>query len=164
MVAAREQDQVGPSTDESTDDLALVAELQKPGLKDSTILTLDSVLTLMRLFKAEAALALGTIPALIALNLARAPVYLLTWLSFCMLAACAVYAWFDNNVVLGAATFFLLQLAVALLLEWKIRRLHHNLDFDESRKGFEVMKASLKERLTREHATRNRNAQPAPAE
>jgi len=136
----------------SGDDLALVAELQKPGLKDSTILTLDSVLTLMRLFKAEAACALGSLPMLIGLNVARGPVYLLTWLSFCVFAACAVYAWFDGNVVLGAATFFVLQLVVAVVLEVKIRHLHRRLDFEESRRGFTVLQQSLKERFKREHA------------
>ena len=131
------------------EDLALVAQLQKPGIKDSTILTLDSVLTLMRLFKAEAAEALGALPMLVGLNIARAPVYLLTWLGFCMLAACVLYALFDNSVVAGAATFFVLQLAVAVALELKIRRLHRKLDFNESRQGFTVLQESLKARLKR---------------
>lgn len=145
---ARDQDEIQLSAA----DLDLVAELAKPGLKDSTILTLDSVLTLMRLFKAEAALAVASLPALLALGFARAPVYLLTWLSFCIFVACAVYAWFDN-VVAGAGAFFALQLGLAVLLEWKIRRLHERIDFPESRKGLAVLQASLKERLSREHAS-----------
>lgn len=145
MVVNRQADQI----ELTGDDLDMVAELQKPGIKDSTILTLDSVLTLMRLFKAEAAKALGTVPALIALNFARAPVYLLTWLSFCGFAAVAAAVFFDSALA-GAGVFFLLHVGVALALEWKIRRLHEALEFNESRQGFEVFKASLRERLGRE--------------
>lgn len=137
----------------STDDLDLVARLARPGVKDSTILTLDSVLTLMRLVKAEAGQALGTLPALVGLNLARAPAYLLTWLAFGIFAACGVYALTGNNVVYGAATFFVLQLGATLLLELRIRRLHDRLEFPESRKGLAVLQSGLKERLRREHAT-----------
>lgn len=143
----REQDEIGLSPD----DLALVAELQKPGIKDSTILTLDSVLTLMRIFKAETALALGSLPALLGLSLARAPVYLLTWLSFGIFVACAVAAVFDS-VVAGAGAFFALHLAVAGILEWKIRRMHELIDFPESRRGLADLQESLRERLKREHA------------
>lgn len=143
----REQDEVRLSDD----DLALVSDLQKPGVKDSTILTLDSLLTLLRIFKAEAALAVASLPALLGLSLARAPVYLLTWLSFAIFVACAVAAVFDS-VVAGAGAFFVLHLVVAGVLEWKIHRLHALIDFPESRKGLEVLQESLKERLKREHA------------
>jgi hypothetical protein len=138
--------------DLSADDLNLVAELTRPNVKDSTILTLDAVLTLMRLFKAEAGLALGTLPALLGLGLARGPAYLLTWLSFCVFAACAAYAYFDS-LLAGAGTFFALQLGATLALEWRIKRLHERIDFPESRKGLAVLQASLKERLRREHAS-----------
>jgi hypothetical protein len=139
--------------DLSTEDLDLVAELAKPGFKDSAILTLDSVLTLMRLVKAEAAQAAGAFPQLLGLGLARGPVYLLTWLGFCIFAACGVYAVSGNSVVWGSATFFMLQLVVALILELKIRRLHERIEFPESRKGLAVLQAGLKERLRRERAS-----------
>jgi hypothetical protein len=135
----------------SADDLDLVAELAKPNIKDSTILTLDAVLTLMRLFKAEAGLALGTLPALFGLGLARGPAYLITWLSFGLFAACAAYVYF-GSLLAGAGTFFVLQLGATAVLEWRIHRLHQQIDFPESRKGLAVLQASLKERLSREHA------------
>lgn len=134
----------------SNEDLDLVEELARPGFKDSTILTLDSVLTLMRLAKAEAGQALGTLPKLLGLNLARAPVYLLTWLSFCIFVACAVYALTNDNIVWGAGVFFALHLVAAVLLELKIRRLHDRIEFPESRKGLAVLQAGLMERLNRE--------------
>jgi hypothetical protein len=148
---------VAPSRQEelfelSSEDLNLVTELTRPGVKDSTILTLDSVLTLMRLFKAEAGRALGSLPAIVALNVARAPVYLLTWICFSIFAACVAYVVFDH-LLAGAGTLLLLQLGVAGLLEWKLRRLHTNLEFNESRKGLAVLQASVKERLRREHAS-----------
>lgn len=143
----REQDEIRLSDE----DLALVSDLQKPGIKDSTILTLDSLLTLLQIFKAEAAQALGSLPALLGLSLARAPVYLLTWLSFAIFVACAAAAVFDSAVA-GAGAFFLLHLAVAGMLEWKIRRMHALIDFPESRKGLAVFQESLTERLKREHA------------
>lgn len=145
--ATREQDEVRLSAD----DLALVTDLQKPGIKDSTILTLDSALTLMQIFKAEAAVAIGSLPALLGLGLARAPVYLLTWISFAIFVACATAAVFDS-VVAGAGAFFALHLLVVAALEWKIHRMHERIEFSESRKGFEVLKQSLRERLKREHA------------
>ena len=133
----------------STDDLDLVAELARPGFRDSTILTLDSVLTLMRLFKAEAGQALGTLPKLLRLSLTRAPVYLLTWISFCVFVACGVYVFMGNSVVWGAGTFFVLHLVATVLLELKIRRLHDNIEFSETRKGLAVLQAGLMERLNR---------------
>jgi hypothetical protein len=136
----------------SSEDLDLVAELARPGFKDSTILTLDSVLTLMRLFKAEAGQALGTLPALLGLNLARAPVYLLTWLSLCIFVACAVYALTQDNVVWGAAAFFALHLVAIVVLELKIRKLHGRMEFVESRKGLAELQAGLMERLSRGQA------------
>lgn len=136
----------------STEDLDLVAGLARPGFKDSAILTLDSTLTLMRLFKAEAGQAAAALPQLLALGLARGPAYLLTWLSFCIFAACGVYA-VSGNLVFGAATFFVLQLGLTLVLELKIRRLHERIDFPESRKGLAVLQAGLKERLRRERAS-----------
>lgn len=149
--AARERDELAQDVGLSPDDLALVSDLQKPGIKDSTILTLDSVLTLLRIFKAETALALGSLPALLGLNLARAPVYLLTWLSFAIFVAFVFAALFDSNVA-GAAAFFVLHLIVAAVLEWKIHRMHELIDFPESRKGLAALQESLKERLKREHA------------
>lgn len=137
----------------STEDLDLVADLARPGFRDSAILTLDSVLTLMRLFKAEAGQAAGAFPQLLALGLARGPLYLLCWLGFCIFAACGVYAVSGNSIVWGAATFFVLQLGLTLVLELKIRRLHDRIDFPESRKGLAVLQAGLKERLRREHAS-----------
>ena len=137
----------------SSEDLDLVADLTRPGFKDSAILTLDSLLTLMRLVKAEAGQAVATLPQLLALGLARGPAYLLTWLSFCIFAACGVYAVSGNNLVFGAATFFVLQLGLTLVLELKIRRLHERIDFPESRKGLAVLQAGLKERLRRERAS-----------
>ncbi len=137
----------------SADDLDLVAELKRPGFKDSAILTLDSVLTLMRLFKAETGQALGTLPLLLGLSFARAPAYLLTWLSFCLLAACVAYKVSGDQLLYGAGAFFLLQLGATLLLEWRIRRLHERIDFPASREGLAILQAGLKERLRREHAS-----------
>jgi hypothetical protein len=134
----------------SNEDLDLVAELARPGFKDSTILTLDSVLTLMRLAKAEAGQALVTLPKLLGLNLTRAPVYLLTWLSFCIFVACVVYALTNDNIVWGAGVFFALHLVAVVSLELKIRRLHDRIEFPESRKGLAVLQAGLMERLSRE--------------
>jgi hypothetical protein len=136
----------------SPDDLNMVSELSRPGIKDSTILTLDSVLTLMRLFKAEAGRALGSLPALVALNIARAPVYLMVWVCLSIFAACVAYVVFDH-LLAGAGVLLLMQLGLAGLLEWKLRRLHTNLEFNESRKGLAVLQASVKERLKREHAS-----------
>lgn len=137
----------------STEDLDLVTGLgrEPPGIKDTTILTLDSVLTLMRLFKAEAARALGSLPMLLALNVARLPVYLLTWISLAIFVACAAYVVFDH-LLAGAGALLLLHLALAGALEWRIRRMRENFDFIESRKGLAVLQVSLKERLKREHA------------
>ena len=139
--------------DLSVEDLNLVEELARPGFRDSAILTLDSVLTLMRLVKAEAGQAASALPQLLALGLARGPAYLLAWLGFCIFAACGVYAVTGNNIVWAAATFFALQLGLTLVLELKIRRLHEQIDFPESRKGLAVLQAGLKERLRRERAS-----------
>jgi hypothetical protein len=123
-----------------------------PGVKDSTILVMDSALTLLRLFKAEAAFALGAIPALLNLNLYRAPAYLLTWISFGVFAACGVHA-LTASLLFSAGTFFLLQLALTLVLERRMRRLHERMDFPESRQGFDVFQAALKERFKHEQAS-----------
>jgi hypothetical protein len=143
----REKDEVQLSAE----DLALVSDLQKPGVKDSAILTLDGLLTLLQIFKAETALAFSSLPALIGLSLARAPVYLLTWISFAIFVACGVATLFDS-VFVGTGAFLALHLVVVGVLEWKIRRVHALIDFPESRKGLAVFQESLKERLKREHA------------
>jgi hypothetical protein len=123
-----------------------------PGVKDSTILMMDSLVTMLRLFKAEAAFALGAIPALLNLNLYRAPAYLLTWISFGVFVACGVHAW-TGSLLYSAGAFFLLQLVLTLALERRIARLHERMDFPESKKGFDVFQAAVKERFKHEQAS-----------
>jgi hypothetical protein len=120
-----------------------------PGPKDSALLAMDSLLTLFRLFKSEAALAVSSIPQLIALNLALIPIALLTWISFGVLVACGVYEW-TGHVAYAAAAFFVLQVALVLLLESRVRRVRTRLTFPESRQGLAMMQASWKERVEHE--------------
>jgi hypothetical protein len=120
-----------------------------PGPKDSAILAMDSLLTLFQLFKSEAALAVSSLPRLIALNLALIPIALLTWISFGILAACGVYEW-TGNVAYSAATFFVLQVALIALLESRVRRVRTRLTFPESRRGLAMMHASWKQRIEHE--------------
>jgi hypothetical protein len=124
----------------------LAGQPQMPGARDSVILAVDSVLTIVRLFKSEAALALKNLPTLLALDVYRIPAHLLTWISFCMLAACAVQTW-TENLLLSVGAFFLLQLTVTVVLEMKARQLRDKVSFNETRKGVSMMYASLKERF-----------------
>ena len=54
-------DQVNPAKQGVTDNVP-------PGLRDSFVIAMDSLLTFIRLFKAESSLALSALPLLIALN------------------------------------------------------------------------------------------------
>lgn len=120
-----------------------------PGVRDSALLAMDSILTLLLLFRSEAALAISTIPALVKLNVVSVPIHLLTWLSFCVCLAVAVFTVLEN-ALLGVVTFFLLQLGLSAFLESRIRILSKRMGFRESRKGLVLMQDSLKERFRNE--------------
>ncbi|MES2605440.1 MAG: hypothetical protein V4603_10920 [Pseudomonadota bacterium] len=122
-----------------------------PGLKESVLLALDSGLTLFKLFKSEASLALHTLPIILALDLYRIPTHLLTWLSLCGLVAAGVQRWTDNWVWTAAA-FFSMQLLLTIAIEMKVHQLQEKMSFPESRKGLESLQASLKQRFKHENA------------
>jgi hypothetical protein len=71
----------------------------------------------IELARAEALLALRTLPKLIMLWLIMMPVLLLTWCAFSMLLAWSVYA-ASAQVGLGMLVFFLLQLFLLLSCRW----------------------------------------------
>lgn len=120
-----------------------------PGLKDSAFLSFDAALTLVQLVKAELRQWLATLPELVLLDLYRLPTLLLTWISFGVFVACTVFA-MSGDLVSAAASFFILQLGLTLLLEHRRRRLHARMQFRETRSGFVALQASLRERFERE--------------
>ena len=120
-----------------------------PGPSDSAILVMDSILTLLQLLRSEASQAARSVPALVQFNLLRLPVYMLAWLSFCVLIACGAHALLDN-LLLGVAAFFLLQVAVILVLERRLQVLKARMTFAESRKGLATLQAGMRERLQNE--------------
>lgn len=117
----------------------------KPGPVDSAILLTDSVLTIVELAKVEALQALETLPRLLMLACCRLPVLLLTWLSFAVLVACAIYT-STGNLVAAAGSFFLLQLALTLVLEYRTQRLHERMKFSKTREALSLLQGSLKAR------------------
>jgi hypothetical protein len=121
-------------------------EVTPPGLQESVVLAMDSFLTLINLFKAEAALALSALPMFVALNITRLPVYLLTWISFAILVATAVYT-LTGNLLLTAGAFFVLQLALTFLLERMLRTTREACSLPETRKSMAMAIASVKERF-----------------
>jgi hypothetical protein len=135
--------------DPSPDVERLTAPGTVPDAKDSAILLLDAVLTLLQLGRAEAAQALATVPEWLGLNFYRLPALLLTWLSFGVLVACSIYA-LTHSLVLAAASFFVLQLGLTLLLERRSRRLRARMSLPETRHGLAVLQASLKARFEHE--------------
>lgn len=120
-----------------------------PGPGDSAILVMDSILTLLQLLRSEASQAARSVPALVQFNLLRLPVYMLVWLSFCVLLACSAHALFDK-LLLSVAVFFLLQVAVLLVLERRLQKLKARMSFAESRKGLVALQAGMRERLQNE--------------
>lgn len=123
--------------------------LTPPGLQESLILAMDSLSTFLRLFKTEAALALSALPLVVALSITRLPVYLLTWLSFGIFVAAAVYTW-TQSLLLTAGAFFVLQLALAFGLERILSKAREACSLPETRKGMAIAIAGLKERLKNE--------------
>lgn len=121
-------------------------EVTPPGLQESVVLAMDSFLTLIQLFKAEATLALSSLPMFVALNITRLPVYLLTWISFAILVATAVYS-LTGNLLLTAGAFFFLHLALTLLLERLLRKTREICSLPETRKTMAMAMAGVKERF-----------------
>src|SRR5688572_23587863 len=124
-------------------------EVTPPGLQESVVLAMDSFLTLMQLFKTEAALAISALPTYVALNITRLPVYLLTWISFAILVATAVYS-LTGSLLLTAGTFFVLQLALTFLLERMLRKTREACSLPETRKSVAMAIAGVKERIKHE--------------
>jgi hypothetical protein len=135
-----------PEFDPMDPDEQIAAELAPPGFQESVALALDSFLTLTHLFKAEAALAMSVLPTFVALNITRLPVYLLTWISFAILVAAAVYS-LTANLLLTAGAFFLLHLALTLLLEGFLRKARETCSLPETRKSLAMTITTLKERF-----------------
>lgn len=119
-----------------------------PGAIDSSLLALDAAQTLLQLVKAELRQWLTTLPELLLVDLYRLPLLLLTWISFGVLVACAVFA-ASGNLVFSVGSFFVLQLAFMLVLERYRRRLHSRMEFRETRKGLLALQTSLEERFGR---------------
>lgn len=72
---------------------------------------------LVDLARAEALLAIRTLPKIMMLWLLIMPIMLLTWCAFSALMAWSVYAASDQ-VGLGMLTFFLLQVLLLLICHW----------------------------------------------
>jgi hypothetical protein len=142
-------EETGPAADPVEPAEPVIADLHPPGLQDSLVLAMDSLLTFVRLFKAETALALSILPAFVALSLTRLPVYLLTWISFAVFVAAAVYT-FTENILLTTGAFFILQLALAFLLERILRKAREACSMPETRKSMALAIAGLKERFNDE--------------
>ena len=140
---------MGMETDTTQHDAAGPTPAGTPGAGDSALLVMDSILTLLQLLRSEAAQAARSVPALVLLNLLRLPIYMLTWLSFCVLLACGAHALFDN-LRLSVGTFFLLQVVVILVLERRLQTLKARMAFAESRKGLATLQAGMRERLQNE--------------
>jgi len=122
-----------------------------PGLQESLVLAMDSLLAFIRLFKAETSLALSILPTFVMLSLTRLPVYLLTWISFAIFVATAVYT-LTGNLLLTAGAFFLLQLALTFLLERILRKAREICSLPETRKNMAMAMASIKERFKDEQS------------
>ncbi|MES2625071.1 MAG: hypothetical protein V4628_07325 [Pseudomonadota bacterium] len=142
-------DESPPKVDSITSADPVLPDLPPPGLQESVVLALDFILAFVRLFKAEASLALSALPALVVLNIVRLPVYLLTWISFSILVATGMYT-LTGSILLTAVTFFILQLGLALLLERQIRKTRAVCSMPESKKNMQMAIASLKERFKNE--------------
>ena len=127
----------------------IMADLPPPGFQASIALAMDSLLTFIRLFKTESALALSVLPALMVLNIIRLPVYLLTWISFAIFVATAVYSW-TENLLLTAGAFFILHLALAFVLERVLRKTSEAFSLRETRKGVTLAITGIKERFQNE--------------
>jgi hypothetical protein len=127
----------------------VIPDLPPPGLQESFVLAMDWVLAFVRLFKAESSLALSALPLFVGLNVARLPVYLLTWISFVVLASAVVYS-LTENLMLAAGTFFVLQLGLVFMLERALRKARAACGLPETRKSMALATASLKERFKHE--------------
>ena len=122
-----------------------------PGLKESVLLAIDSAMTLFQLFKSEAALAIHTLPMLLALDLYRIPSHLLTWISLSGLVAAGVHRW-SGNWVLTAAAFFAMQVLLTIVIEMTVHKLRDKMSFTETRRGLASLHASLKQRFEHENS------------
>ena len=140
-----------PATDQANPAEQGMTDNVPPGLRDSFVIAMDSLLTFIRLFKAESSLALSALPILIALNVARLPIYVLTWISFAIFIATAVYT-FTENPLLTAGTFLALQLTLMFLLERKLRKVRETCSLPETRKSMALTAASIKERFKDEQS------------
>lgn len=129
----------------------VIIEPTPPGLQESVILAMDSFLTLINLFKAEAALALSALPMFVALNITRLPVYVLTWISFALFVAAAVYS-LSGNLLLTAGAFFILHVALAFLLERMLGKTREACSMPETRKSMAIAITGLKERFKDEQS------------
>lgn len=129
----------------------VLTRVTPPGIHDSFVLAMDYLLTLSRLFKAEASLALSALPLFVALNITRLPVYLLTWISFAVLVATGVYV-LTGSPLLTAAAFFILQLALTFLLERQLRKAREACSLPETRRSMTEAVAGIKERFKDEQS------------
>jgi hypothetical protein len=120
-----------------------------PGLKESAFLVIDAALALLNLARAESRQWLAALPELLLLDLYRLPLLLLTWVSFGVLVACAVYS-FSGDLVSAAGSFFVLQLALTVMLERRRNRLRERMQFRETSRGLRELQAGLQERFERE--------------
>ncbi len=144
-------EQVPPATDQDDSAEQVMTGNTPPGLEESLVLAMDSLLTLIKLFKAEASLALSILPTYVLLNLARLPIYFLTWISFAVLVATAIYI-LTGNLLLTAGAFFILQLGLTFVLERFVRKTREICSLPETRKSVAVTVASIKERLKDEQS------------
>lgn len=143
-------EEVIPELELNLDDQVLL-EPTPPGLQESVILAMDSLLTLINLFKAEAALALSALPMYVALNITRLPVYFLTWISFALFIAAAVYS-LSGSLLLTAGVFFILHAALAFLLERMLKKTSQAFRMSETRKSVATAIAGMKERFKDEQS------------
>lgn len=143
-------EEIIPELELNLDD-EIVIEPAPPGLQESAILAMDSLLTLINLFKAEAALALSALPMFVALNITRLPVYFLTWISFALFVAAAVYS-MSGNLLLTAGAFFILHAALAFLLERTLKKTRQAFSMSETRKSVATAIAGVKERFKDEQS------------
>lgn len=79
------------------------------------------IIGILGLARAEAELAVRTIPKLILVWVLMVPAILLTWCSFSVLAAWAITAASDE-VGMGILMFFMLQLLLLLICRWLVVR------------------------------------------
>jgi hypothetical protein len=144
-------EEASPATDSVNPAEPVITDLHPPGLQESLVLAVDSLLTFIRLFKAETSLALSILPAFVILSLTRLPVYLLTWTSFAVFVATAVYT-LTGNMLLTTGAFFVLQLALTFLLERILRKAREACSLPETRKSMALAIAGLKERFKDEQS------------